>query len=541
MSKKSKQTPYYSGHIHLSQIPIIPKKKKKKLEHPKFDVANLYSGSVPITGEEQLETTETVYSLPDKAQQAYYWIINNALISPYYDIEFNTGTPEKIKFTGAGTELSLPTASSYSSFILLPILNFIVRKRALFIGGPGRGKTASAILMGLLAGYDITELKKAIQHGQPQMTITDLLGNPLPRDLINAATMEEVRIAWRKWIDMRVKIIDEYNRIPTRTQSALLTLMADGYAEILDQIVECGESAWFLTANDDIGGGTYQVIEALKDRIDIVVKTLNFNSRFIDDLLYRIENKIKIENIIPKEIKFTQEELDRAYDEMLEITISRPIRRRLEFFSAQFDFCDLASRVFDYKSKDNIRLAGNSVSQICKQDCGRDKIISVCSQTENGLSVRVRLTILNFAKALAYFRGNSEVELEDLRQIIPWILHEKLIPNNTSPFFDVPENQIYRIDKIAWIKNAFDMAMKEYERLDLDHNDPLMEIEDEFRMGLEDLKPIQVKQRLAKIEKIIKDYSKSSKLLSYVYEDVVKLKYYYMRYRNYLDWLEWQE
>ncbi|MFX1452201.1 MAG: ATPase [Promethearchaeota archaeon] len=539
MSKKIKKTPYYG---HISQSPISLKKRKKKIAIPKFDVADLYSGSAPVIEEEIVGAKKIEAISPDeKARKAYYWIVNNALISPYYDIEFNPTPPQIIKFTGAGTEVTIPTDHSFSSFVLLPILNFIVRKRALFIGGPGRGKTASAILMGLLAGYDITDLKKAIQHGQPQMTITDLLGNPLPRDLIRAKEMEEVRIAWRKWIDMSVKIIDEYNRIPTRTQSALLTLMADGYAEILDQIVECGESAWFLTANDDIGGGTYQVIEALKDRIDIVVKTLNFNSRFLDDLLFRIENKIKIEDIIPPDIKFSQEEIDRAYDEMLEIKISRPIRRRLEFFCAQFDFCDLASKIFDYKSKDNIRLAGNSLSQICKQDCGRDKIISICSQTENGLSVRVRLTILNFAKALAYFRGNDEVELEDLRQIIPWILHEKLIPNQTSPFFDVPENQIYKIDKIAWIKNAFDMSMKEYERLDLDHKDPLSEIEEEFSRGLEDLTPLQVKERLIKVEKLIKDYSKSSKLLSYVYEDVVKLKYFYMRYRNYLDWLEWQD
>jgi len=39
------------------------------------------------------------------------------------------------------------------------------------------------------------------------------------------------------------------------------------YAEVLNHIFECPESAWYLTANDDQGGGTYQVIEALRDRI----------------------------------------------------------------------------------------------------------------------------------------------------------------------------------------------------------------------------------------------------------------------------------
>jgi MoxR-like ATPase len=134
------------------------------------------------------------------------------------------------------------------------------------------------MLMGVLAGYSVKEIRRAMQHGQPQMTIADLLGNPLPADLIGAQRMEDVRIAWRRWLDMRVKIIDEYNRIPTRTQSALLTVMADNYAELLDQVFECPEAAWYLTANDDTGGGTYQVIEALRDRIDIVVRPLSFNT-----------------------------------------------------------------------------------------------------------------------------------------------------------------------------------------------------------------------------------------------------------------------
>ena len=93
--------------------------------------------------------------------------------------------------------------------------------------------------MGILAGYPARDVRRAMQHGHPQMTIADLLGNPLPADLISAQSMSDIRIAWRSWLGMRVKVIDEYNRIPTRTQSALLTVMGDGYAEVLDQIFEC--------------------------------------------------------------------------------------------------------------------------------------------------------------------------------------------------------------------------------------------------------------------------------------------------------------
>src|SRR5262249_59031765 len=149
----------------------------------------------------------------------------------------------------------------------------------------------------------------------------ELLGIPLHKALIQADDMESITIAWRRWIGMQVKIVDEYNRIPTRTQSALLTLLADGYAEILGQTIESPESAWFLTANDDMGGGTYQVIEALKDRIDIVIKALNFNTRFLGDLLTRVEDRVRPEKLVPPEVVFTPGELDQAYDQILKVPI----------------------------------------------------------------------------------------------------------------------------------------------------------------------------------------------------------------------------
>jgi MoxR-like ATPase len=115
---------------------------------------------------------------------------------------------------------------------------------------------------------------------------------------------------------MRVKIIDEYNRIPTRTQSALLTVMGDNYAELLNHVFECPDSAWYLTANDDQGGGTYQVIEALRDRIDVIVQALAFNPRFLGELLIRIEENVRPEEVVPREIVFTEAEIDRMGKEI---------------------------------------------------------------------------------------------------------------------------------------------------------------------------------------------------------------------------------
>lgn len=242
--------------------------------------------------------------------------------------------------------------------MLLSLLTFATQRKCLFIGGPGRGKTASATLMGVLAGCPVREVRRAMQRGHPQVTVADLLGQPLPSDLINADSVAKVRIAWRSWLSMRVKIIDEYNRIPTRTQSALLTLMGDNYAELYAQIYECPPAAWYLTANDDAGGGTYQVVEALRDRIDVIVQALSFNPRFLGELVTPIEEDARPESFVPREILFNEAEMRELSAQIRALPIPAPVRRRLEFFAAQFEFMDLAAEQFTYKSKDTARLAG---------------------------------------------------------------------------------------------------------------------------------------------------------------------------------------
>jgi len=353
--------------------------------------------------------------------------------------------------------------------------------------------------------------------------------------------MDNIRIAWRKWLPMRVKIIDEYNRIPTRTQSALLTVMADNYAEILDQIFECPEAAWYLTANDDAGGGTYQVIEALRDRIDVVAKALHFNPRFLGDLLARIEAGVKPEACVPSQIIFNEAELDTVNEQILAVRLSEPLRRRIEFFASQFEFCDSAAAQFEYKTKDTVKLSGIDFSQIDSQETGKDRVKDLGQQTRNGLSVRALMTVLVFIKAMAWFRGNSEVELEDIRQILPYVLHDKLVPNLDAPFFEQDGNQVYRVDRIGWIRRLFDLSCQEYDRLSLDADDPVQQLENAYAKGLDGLKEAEVRKCLVAIERLLKEWSEGRKVYGPQFDALLKLKYLHQRYTNYLRWLKWQK
>jgi MoxR-like ATPase len=515
----------------VSQAPTNPRPVAKGRQ---FDVAELYQGPIQV----EAPAVGAGAPLDEKLRQAYFWIVNNAIISPHYDIEYNDGPAPTFAVGDTRRTLSLPSAQSYSSFVLLPILTFATRRKCLFIGGPGRGKTASAILMGVLAGISVRDVRRAMQHGHPQMTIADLLGNPLPADLVNAQSMDDIRIAWRSWLAMRVKIIDEYNRIPTRTQSALLTVMGDNYAEVLNHIHECPEAAWYLTANDAQGGGTYQVIEALRDRIDVVVQALAFNPRFLSDLLVRIEENVRPEEVVPREIIFTEAEVDRLDHEIRDVSIPVEVRRRLEFFASQFEMLETAGAQFEYMTKDTARLSGVEWSQVIAADNGRDRLKDLGCQTKNGLSVRNLMTLIVFAKALAYFRGSEAVALEDVRQVLPFVLQDKLLPDADAPFFGLPENAPYRTDRLSWLRRLFDLSNEEFDRLDLDRDDPVRELSEQFAQGLDGVSESDTRARLTKIERLIGERTKGRKLYGHLYDDLLKLKYLHQRYTNYLHWLE---
>jgi MoxR-like ATPase len=462
--------------------------------------------------------------LPERFRRAYHWICSNALLSPFAELE--AGTPQRLR--GDHAEVELYDEPGYSSFVLLPLLNLMTSRRIVFVGAPGRGKTSMATLMGLLAGHPLDAVRRAVQHGHPQLTVQDLLGHPLPNDLIAARSAREIRVAWRDWIGLRVKIIDEYNRIPTKTQSALLSLMAEGYAETYEQVVEAGTSAWYLTANDDLGGGTFPVIDALKDRIDLVVRCSPFHSQHLAVLADRIASARSAEEFIPADLIFGPEELDRAAAEVRAVPVPADVLDLLGFFLGQLDFCRRASDRLEFMNKDTLHLAGRRVGHVCTEDCPLDKQENLCSQTDNGVSPRAFLAVLHFAKALAYFRGRPAVGLDDLRLILPWTLFDRLRINAQGDFFQKAENKVYLTDRVSWIRQLFDRAVQQHAAYE-PVRQPLRRLEaqaeDVGRLGR-----VEVEGRLRQVRAAMEDLLRRNELNGPVYEDLVRLKSLHNRY-----------
>ena len=459
-----------------------------------------------------------------KFRRAYHWIANHALIAPYHDILLG---PPLVVGQDSG-RVELPRSAAYSSFVLLPLLNLVTCRRLVFIGGPGRGKTTMATLMALLAGAPLAQVRQGVQHGHPQLTLADLLGSPLPGDLVRAERIGDIQVQWRSWITTRVKIIDEYNRIPTKTQSALLSLMAEGYAEMYEQVIHSGRSAWYLTANDEQGGGTFPVIEALRDRIDLVVRCTPFHPRFLDTLAERVAGGVSPEEFVPAELICTPEELDEADRVVRTVSIPPPVRELLGFLLGQLDFCLRASDRLELRTKDTLHLAGRRVGQVCTEDCPLDKTTNLCTQTENGVSSRAVQALLHFAQALAWFRERESVGADDIRAMLPWVLHDKLRINPQSAFFQKPENQVYLADRVSWMQQLFDRAVDQDAAYSKKRSS-IRELQQECAGGFGAMTTVDLRRLLERIRERLEQVLRDNELNGVVHNDLVLLKDVYVR------------
>ncbi len=463
----------------------------------------------------------------ERLRRAARWLSDVALGTAHADLDVG----EAIILGSGDASVVLRKSPAWSSAILLPLLNLVLRQRLLFVGAPGRGKTTIATLMGVMAGEPLAHVRRHTQHGHPQLTIADLLGGPLPKDLIEANDARNIRVGWRGWITRRVKIIDEYNRIPTKTQSALLSLMSEGYAESFEQTIEAGPSSWFLTANDELGGGTFQVIEALRDRIDVVVRAPVFHEAQVARLAERARGEPPPEERVPDDVVLTPDELDQILAVVRAVDVPADVTHALGAFAAQLDFCRRASPHIDGMSKDTLHVSGARVAVVCNEDCPLDKNEHLCSQTENGLSARALVATLSFARGLAAFHGRSTVTVDDVAAVLPFTLLERLRPNLSSPFFQKSEHGAYAYDRQSWIRQMFDRSLRQ-QAASVVARKPAQAVVDNVLVHIQTAGLAEVRERLRRVEHRIAEGLARQELNALTHMDLTSLKAAHVRLRG---------
>jgi len=161
------------------------------------------------------------------------------------------------------------------------------------------------------------------------------------------------------------------------------------------------------------------VIEALRDRIDIVVKALHFNTRFLGDLLARIEQEIRPEQIIPAQIIFTEHEIDEAHRQILGVEIDPKLRRRIGVLREPLRVLRVgggADRVQDEGHGEALGGRPEPARRVGdRQGPGQgprkpDDERALGPLADDAARVR---------EALTWFRGGTEVSFDDVRQVLP--------------------------------------------------------------------------------------------------------------------------
>ncbi len=213
------------------------------------------------------------------------------------------------------------------------------------------------------------------------------------------------------------------------------------------------------------------------------------------------------------------------------MTIPGDVLEVLGFLLSQLDFCRQASPALEFMNKDTLHLAGRRVGHVCTEDCPLDKNENLCSQTENGVSPRAYQAILHFSQAVAWFRGEGAVSQEDLRQLVPWVLFDKLKTNPQSVFFQKTENKILQTDRVSWIRQLFDRAIQQFAAYQTIHQ-PIADLVAEADVRLESLSTANLATKLSEIQWMIQELSSSSELNAPVHEDLLRLKHLHSRYQT---------
>lgn len=241
----------------------------------------------------------------------------------------------------------------------------------------------------------------------------------------------------------------------------------------------------------------------------------------------RIANAGQPEDFIPSDIIFTHEELDQIGKKIRAIEMPSEVLEILGFLISQLDFCQRASDTLEFQNKDTLHLAGRRLGHVCTEDCPLDKFENICTQTESGVSARAYQTIIHYAKALAFFRGKTAVSNEDIRQILPWVLHEKLKSNPQSDFFQKMENQVYQTDKVSWIRQLFDHSLKQRVAYQAQRQAII-----ELQTNIDGLPQQELKQALQMIQQQMEKLVTKHELNAPVHNDLVLLKHLYVQCCN---------
>lgn len=330
----------------------------------------------------------------------------------------------------------------YNSAILFSLLTGLLKGKELIIGEPGLGKTTSAeFVCSLVYQFPLGVIWGSEVSGHPEQTEEKIIGRP---DLGKLNRGEE-DVVWTNFSQVPVKIVDEINRLPETKQSMILDGVDRGNWEYLNEMIINDEYCLFATANYQ-DGGTNSIIAPLVDRFDVIVESrypgpnLSFligktrkkehvlrHPKYEKDLYRVLKSKITYDKKIPK-----TEEICNAFGDYVHDRLGvKPLRRedrdqiRNEMESLDIDLDASAfTRMLLSELSSCDRYGQKRIVENCEEGCHYTGYI--CHQIKNCASNRLPTSIKLYSQGLAWLLGDSEIDIEHVKAILPYALSHRL-------------------------------------------------------------------------------------------------------------------
>ena len=330
----------------------------------------------------------------------------------------------------------------YNSTLLFSLLTTVVQGKQLIVGEPGLGKTTSAeYICSVFYQIPLGTIWLSEVAGHPEQTEEKIVGRP-NLGLLNKGIES---VVWSNFVQLPVKIVDEINRLPETKQSIILDGVDRGNWQYLNEMFTNDEYCLFATANyQDLG--TFTIIPPMLDRFDVMVESKHpganisylIASFYKKDELLRHEkyerelNKLLNDSKLSYEIKIERIEkvyakFSRHLEKMGLQPISKQKRKAIQNEIEDMEL-DLDANAFLRTLISELsfcyKYGQKRANEKCEEGCHFTGYL--CHSIKNCISNRFPISVKLYAKALAWFLGNKQVNVEHIKTVAPYALSHRL-------------------------------------------------------------------------------------------------------------------
>ena len=395
-------------------------------------------------------------SVLQKLHGVYNILEQRALyLSPVLDVSLSGG--REVPLDESATQKTGLGGESYNSMRLFTLLTTVVGDgRMLIFGPPSSGKTSTSSFVGV-AVYNLLMdyMKRCTLLGHPEQTEEKMVAMYDPVKMLRG----EKQLITREWMKSPVKIIDEITRLRPESLSILIEIMQSGTATYQGEVIQSTPGPVFATANPP-DSGSFELPPPIVDRFDIGVSTGSINPYYIESLAVLREGTIRrnLEKVILPD-PLTPAEMEQARREARARKVPSEVMSRLAHFLAEISGCNMAGVEIESKSKGY--LSSKKPPALCAECSHFSKDANICSSTENDIGSRSVNSIVQYAKALAWWRGNAEVSADDAKAVVPYAVWFKLVPTRAAYEADTR----FVNDRISLVRHLYEKSQHSFDAL----------------------------------------------------------------------------